>query len=78
MAQPQPPFDEDRDVVVTYAVAVDVDPQPAGTDHWAVWVGGERRAEFTTEDSAVDYARDLATESGHPAWLNRDGVIRRL
>ena len=78
MAQPLSPYDEDRDVVVTCAVAVDVDTQRPGTDHWAVWVGGERRAEFTTEDSAVDCARNLATESGHPAWLNRDGVIRRL
>ena len=78
MAKPPSPYDEDRDVVVTCAVAADVDTQPPGTAHWAVWVGGERRAEFTTQDAAADYARDLATASGHPAWLNRDGVICRL
>ena len=77
MVPPSSPCDEDRDVIVT-RVAVDVDTQQVSTDHWAVWVGGERRREFHTEGSAVDFARALAIESGRPAWLNRNGVLSPL
>ena len=78
MAPPSPPYDEDRDVIVTYTVGVDVETQRVSTDHWAVWVGGERRREFQSEGSAVDFARALAIESGRPAWLNRNGVFSPL